>query len=140
MSEEESSDLRSDLAKWAVKNKATRTSADELLLVLHKPGHRLPKDARILLGTPPEIEVRDLCGGQFLYFGVETGLLKMCSHYPDFFSTENEILLNFSVDGLPLFKSSNVQIWPILCSVKKFEPFIVALFFGTAKPNSVNFT
>lgn len=137
LSEEESSDLRSDLAKWAVKNKATRTSVDELLLVLRKHGHRLPKDARTLLGTPHKIEVRDLCGGQFLYFGVETGLLKTCSQYPDFFSSENEMLLNFSVDGVPLFKSSNVQMWPILCSVKKFEPFIVALFCGTAKPNSV---
>lgn len=46
--EEESSDLRTDLAIWAVK--------------------------RSLLGTPPQIEVRDLCGGQFLYFGMETGL------------------------------------------------------------------
>lgn len=42
LSEEESSDLRSDLAKRAVKNKATRTSVDELLLVLRKHGHRLP--------------------------------------------------------------------------------------------------
>ena len=105
--------------------------------MLRKHGHRLPKDARTLLGTPPQLEVRDLRGGQFLYFSVETGPLKMCSQYPDFFSTENEILLNFSVDGVPLFKSSNVQMWPILCSVKKFEPFIVALFCGTAKPNSI---
>lgn len=137
LSKEEPSDLRSDLVKWAVKNKVTRTSVDELLLVLHKHGHRLPKDARTLLGTPSEIDVTDLCGDQFLYFGVETGLLKMCSQYPNFFSTENEIQLNFNVDGVPLFKSSNVQIWPILCSVKKLEPFIVALFCGTAKPNSV---
>ncbi len=112
------------MAKWAVKNKVARTSVDGLLLVLRKHGHRLPKDARTLLGMPSEIEISDLCGGQFLYFGVETGLLKMCSQYLDFFSPEKEILLNFSVDGVPLFKSSNVQIWPILCSVKKFEPLL----------------
>lgn len=37
---------------------------------------------------------------------VEMGLLKMCSQCPDFFSTENVILLHFSVDRVPLFKSS----------------------------------
>lgn len=48
--------------------------------------------------------------------------------YPHFFSPENEMLLNFSVDGVPLFISANVQMWPILCSVKKVESYIVALF------------
>lgn len=38
LSEEESSSIKTDLAKWAVKNKATRTSIDELLSVLQKHG------------------------------------------------------------------------------------------------------
>lgn len=135
---DELSDLRSDLAKWAVQNKATRTSVDELLSVLRKHGHRLPKDARTLLGTPRQVEERELCGGQYLYFGLESGILKICSQYPDDFSRENHVLLNFNIDGLPLFKSSNVQIWPILCSVKRFQPFIVAVFCGNEKPNSVS--
>lgn len=84
-SEKESSNLKTDLAKWAVKNRVMRTSIDELLSVLRQHGHRLPKDARTLLGTPPQIEVMDLCGGQFLYFGVQTGLLKLCSEHPAFF-------------------------------------------------------
>ncbi|CAC5423105.1 unnamed protein product [Mytilus coruscus] len=33
--------------------------------------------------------------------------------------------------------SSNTQFWPILCSVDNFKPFIVALFCGIGKPNSV---
>lgn len=49
---------------------------------------------------------------------------------------ENHVL-NFNIDGLPLFKSSNVQIWPILCSVERFQPFVVAVFCGNEKPNSV---
>lgn len=137
-SSDEPSDLRSDLAKWAVKNKETRTSVDELLSVLRKHRHCLPKDARTLLGTPRQVETQELCGGQYLYFGLECGILKICSQYPDEFSRENDVVLNFNVDGLPLFKSSNVQIWPILCSVKRFQPFIVAIFCGTAKPNSVS--
>ncbi len=137
-SSDEISDLRSDMAKWAVRNKATRTSVDELLSLLRKHGHRLPKDARTLLGTPRHVDAQDLCGGQYLYFGLESGLLKICSQYQEkIMSRENHVLLNFNIDGLPLFKSSNVQIWPILCSVKRFQPFVVAVFCGNGKPNSV---
>ena len=66
------------------------------------------------------------------------GLLKILAHHPDKFSRENVVVLNINVDGLPLFRSSNLQIWPILCSVQRFQPFVVALFCGTAKPASVS--
>lgn len=39
---------------------------------------------------------------------------------------------------MPLFKSTNVQMWPILCSIKQFEPFVVALSCGNSKPSSVH--
>lgn len=45
---------------------------------------------------------------------------------------------SFNVDGVPLFKSINVQLLPILCSVKGFEPFVVALFCWPSKPNSLD--
>lgn len=38
---------------------------------------------------------------------------------------------------MPLFKSSNIQFWPVLCSLRGFEPFIVALFCGNSKPDPV---
>ena len=28
-------------------------------------------------------------------------------------------------------------MWPILCSVQHFEPFVVAFYCGNSKPNSV---
>lgn len=33
--------------------------------------------------------------------------------------------------------STNVQLWPILCNVQNFEPFIVAVFCGNRKPDPV---
>ena len=62
-------DFQTDLAKWAVKNKITRTAVDELLSVLREHGHRPPKNARTLLKTPRQVETKDLCGGQYRYFG-----------------------------------------------------------------------
>lgn len=122
------------MAKWTAQNIATRTSVDKLLSVLIKHGHLLPKDARKLLGTPCQVETWELCGGQYLHLGLESGILKICSQYPDEFSRENDVVLNFNIDGLPLCKSSNVQIWPILCSVKRSQPFIVAIFVALQYP------
>ena len=46
-------------------------------------------------------------------------------------------MLSINIDGVPLFKSSGIQLRPILCSVRQFEPFVVAVFCGDAKPNYV---
>jgi len=44
--------------------------------------------------------------------------------------------LQINVDGLPLFKASNVQFWPILCRVigHASEPFVIGLYSGRTKP------
>lgn len=56
--------------------------------------------------------------------------------------TENlEILpLTINIDGLPLSKSSKSQFWPILMSIDLLEisePFIVGIYHGLKKPESV---
>ena len=41
----------------------------------------------------------------------------------------------FNIDGLPLYRSSNLCAWPILIKLPGcFRPLPVALFCGTAKP------
>lgn len=42
------------------------------------------------------------------------------------------------MDGIPLFRSSREQLWPILGQIKNFRPFVVALFSGKSKPKSIN--
>ena len=49
-----------------------------------------------------------------------------------------EIKLIVNVEGVPLFKSSHHQIWPILCSFKNVKPFLVVLFYGNYKPDLSN--
>lgn len=50
--------------------------------------------------------------------------------------------LLINCDGLPLYKSSVKQFWPILCKVHNtpdiYKPFPVAVFCGNAKPNNLN--
>ena len=51
----------------------------------------------------------------------------------------SHINLIVNVDGVPLFKSSQQEFWPILVSVENLvDVFIVAIFYGNSKPNPLN--
>ena len=130
-------DLIEDLSGWATRNGCTRSALNDLLFILRKQGLRVPKDARTLLQTPRRVNTIQKLGGDYLYLGIESGILKVISTHLENFRSNNEVILTFNVDGVPLFKSSNVQMWPILCSVQHFEPFVVAFYCGNSKPNSV---
>jgi hypothetical protein len=54
---------------------------------------------------------------------------------------KHEINLSFNVDGIPIFKSSSKQFWPLSCRIHiknvVVSPFAVAIFSGDSKPFSV---
>ena len=78
-----------------------------------------------------------MCGGKFVYFGVEAGILRSLAAFKPV-ADNNSISLSVGVDGLPLFKSTNSQFWPILCKYDGVKPFLVALYYGNEKPKSVD--
>lgn len=125
--------LQEDLAHWVVDAKLSRESCNSLLALLRAHGCDLPMDSRTLLKTPRSIPFEKKCGGYYIYFGIERGLQLSVDTYPQCSVLEIQV----SVDGLPLYKSSNAQFWPILCCVNRSSPFIVALFYGQSKPSSV---
>ena len=49
--------------------------------------------------------------------------------------TDRKINLMVNIDGLPLFKSSNLQLWPILIRFSSFKPVPVALYCDYKKPD-----
>ena len=49
--------------------------------------------------------------------------------------------MQINIDGLPLFKSSSSEFWPILCMLDQTEvkdPFVIGLCFGNGKPFSAS--
>ena len=60
-------DLAADLVGWATNNECTRSGLNDLLDILRKQGHRLPRDSRTLLQTPRSIHTIQKCGGDYLY-------------------------------------------------------------------------
>ncbi|XP_065669023.1 uncharacterized protein LOC100201683 isoform X2 [Hydra vulgaris] len=125
--------LREELAEWVVVNQTSHSATNQLLFILRKNGHtELPKDVRTLLKTPSNIPLKNKCGGDYIYYGLETNILKHLSKFPKL--AKIELVVN--VDGIPLFKSTSVALWPILCSFSSIQPFAVAIFCGKSKPSS----
>lgn len=127
---EEAVSFEEELRQWAVNNKETHRSLNQLLPILRKQGHLLPVDARTLLATPQRNTTENKCGGQYKYYGLEKGICSFLSQ-----TESNDVNLSVNIDGIPLFKSSGVQFWPILAKSGHFDPFIVAIFSGQRKPS-----
>lgn len=129
--------LQEELARWASENSITRQAISQLVKILKKRGLDLPKDARTLLQTPRHITTVEKCGGLYSYYGIASCLQMILSINKDFTENNNFIKLNVNVDGIPLYKSSNEQFWPILIKFSNFKPALVALYCGKSKPEPV---
>lgn len=50
------------------------------------------------------------------------------------------VKVNINIDGLPLFKSSSSQVYPILCNlVENYDLVnVIGIYYGDEKPSDVN--
>ena len=132
--------LRERLALYVTRHALSVRATAELLALFKRAGVQgLPKDRRALLRTPRSlIGIVDKCGGQYKYLGLETGLVDLLQNNPTFVPVDNTISFNVNIDGVPLYKSSSGQFWPLLCCVGRYNPFVVALYYGVKKPNNIS--
>jgi hypothetical protein len=144
--------FKDKLATWSIENNVTQVATSQLLkLIREEFSVEVPLDARSLLKTPRNVEYLDLGEGKFFYFGIEqqvkskinSGLKVLNTKIFKEFSLQFDkyVTISVGVDGLPVAKSSNKQLWPILGIVdQSFDrsPFVIGLFFGTTKPSSLD--
>ncbi|XP_050513733.1 uncharacterized protein LOC126889458 [Diabrotica virgifera virgifera] len=131
-------DLHGELKRWAIRNKVTHSTVTDLLHVLVPVHPELPLSSKTLLNTPTTITLKKkLTSGSYVHFGLENYLKFYISTNDSIIS--NDILISFNIDGLPLFKSSSVQFWPILGLIVnssiKVKPFAIGVFCGNSKPS-----
>lgn len=125
-----------ELREWALDCDIKQASLDKLLNILRKrllP--QLPKNSKTFLNTNINHNINNIYNehseeiGQYVYFGLKEGI-QQCINVN--LHTDNELKLQFNVDGLPLFKSDKKQFWPILCKIFSkidiYKPFAVAIF------------
>lgn len=115
-----------DIRKWAIEFNATNRSVTGLLKILNARGMKFfPTDSRALLKTPRNIETVPLAGGHYWHHGIKKSVEKIfCQLNEDI-----EIGINVNVDGLPLFRSSKVEFWPILANIHGIEFLELIIYF-----------
>lgn len=124
---------------WALNNNVSHKCLNELISLIHTKYPFLPKDARSLLKTPRLVSTLLLENGSMIYIGIKNQLEKriLSGH----FLRGSHILLHCNIDGIPLYRSSATEFWPILarCSnaIDK-SPFCIAVFCGKGKPSPLD--
>ena len=119
--------LSEKLAIWASQHKLTRAAINDLLDILQSVGHDdLPKDSRTLLKTPRLVSSIVKCNGDYLYIGIEKGIQR-CLKDVNIGTLDPELKLSINIDGLPLLKSSQYQVWLILGMLGQMHPFPIAI-------------
>ncbi len=132
--------LLGSLADWAVRFWVSLVALSALLSILRIYFPFLPQDGRSLLKTKTDYKMEMLAGGAFHYFGIVNSVQKKFTRLLSSFPEGYVFQLQLNFDGLPLFKSSSTQFWPILGKLPRLlkKPFVIALFCGTAKPTTLS--
>jgi len=133
----EESDFSTLLANWGTSNNIAHSALTSLLKLLktHSCFNYLPTDARTLLKTPRSTPTTLVKDGEYVHFGLEDAIRTIVKTLP---KVKSNISLYFNIDGIPIFKSSSKQFWPILCSIvdPPSNPKMVGIFCGDKKSSS----
>lgn len=134
-----STEFKSKLKFLVLKHRISQSAVTDILRLLKTTPFEpndLPSDARTLVSTPRNIEMRQVHPGNYCHVGVQTAINSLIrkTKIPD----EIELLIN--IDGLPLSKSSGSQLYPILCSMNDDHKnvAIIGMYHGYEKPASAN--
>ncbi|XP_062549439.1 uncharacterized protein LOC134214008 [Armigeres subalbatus] len=136
----DSMSLEESIRYWALKTNQPHQSINMIMDIIRKKtdGKLLPRSARSLLKTSRTAtsNIVDIAGGQYWYYGIRRCLA-------DFFRDIDHpisISINVNIDGIPVYKSSKAQLWPILFNIFEkpdIKPMAIALFLGNSKPESL---
>ena len=142
--EERDANFTEDLAKWYLECHIPMRSLTKLLKIIKKNNvANVPTDARTIVNTPRtgDLEISTKSGGSYIFFGIKECLNERIVDCD--LELGSELLVDINIDGLPLFRSRNLSVWPIQMSVchRQFssKPFIVAMYCGTVKPQNQDF-
>lgn len=116
-----------------------RDDLTNLLKILKIAGHEdLPNTAEQLLNTPKVTIITKCQSGEYLHYGLIRcleDLLKRGIILPKI------IILDIGIDGVPLSKSNNRKLWPIVGRIRnlpRLAPFLIGAYHGFCSPTSSN--
>lgn len=130
----ENESLNEKLRDWYLKHRPSRKCVEDLVKILRSENLNVTSSFfQFKVVVQPEIE--EIAGGSYLHIGLAHQLRKIAEaiQIPD------HLNIDINIDGLPLYRSSNTQLWPILIrvnNVKGMPVFPVGVFLGNRKPSN----
>lgn len=145
--------LKKSLCFWYLKYNASKNAISGLLKVLSSHLD-LPSCADTLLKD--QIEEGMKADDNYHFFGVKDNICRRISAGLEHFVPKGEVYkemyqeaskinkqlvtLSVNIDGISLFKSSSVTMWPITCRVNESNdqaPSVIGVYVGASKPSSL---
>ena len=102
--------IGNSIAEWAKKYQISIVALSSLLLILRLYKLNVQKDPRTLSKTPLNYFVEHVAGADFFYCGIKEGILSLLKQFGESFPLTPILNQRINVDGLPLFKSSKLQL------------------------------
>ena len=138
-----SSDFKSKLSTLISAHNVSHNFCDSLLKLLQTQNLQVPSTCRTLLhyNKYKNISTRILSGVEYYFFGVEFMLINTLKLYTNnVIDNIDTINISINIDGLPISKSTNLAMWPILIllllPIKHVFPVVVTL---GRKPDNLDF-
>lgn len=123
------------IRKWATSFNISQRAFKSLFEIVNfeMPG-LLP---RTLLRTPANVITHQIGKGRYWHQG-----LQFCLRNYFFDLNKNmKVSINENMDGLPIFRSSKEEVWPILFNIHElpeFKPMVIGIYAGIGKPCDLN--
>lgn len=129
----EDSNLSEKLKEWSIKHRVSRNCSKELIQILRSENLVVKPFYKFDCHIKPV--VKNIAGGSYIHIGILSQLNKMSL----VIQLPKNIILDINIDGLPLYKSSKTQLWPILLrgiNIRSEPVFPIGIFLGKSKPSS----
>ncbi len=140
-------DVVTKLAKWIAGNSVSLNAVSQLLPIFRPRYPELPKDPRTIMktnGETNEDKMQLVSNGTYYHFGLASSIVQQVHSLERVVLVKETGTVSFqlNIDGVPLFKSTNGQFWPVLGKIDKpfvGKPFVIGLYYGVTKPSNLDF-
>lgn len=130
--------LSTALKNWSLEHNIKQSALRDFIKIINdRLPNVLPKDPRTLLQTTQDIPLTPLGQGQYWHHGLRQCLQSLFADLNE----SKSISINVNLDGLPIYKSSKDEFWPILFNIVELphvEPMIIGIYSGKSKPTDLN--
>lgn len=130
--------LLTTVRSWLISHNVKQTALNDLITIINnRLTNTLPKDPRTLLQTSKTVSPQPVGNGQYWHHGLRQCIENVFAGIHE----SREIEININLDGLPVYKSSKDEFWPILFNIHgmtHIKPMVIGIYCGKSKPTDLN--